>query len=230
MVSFFYYFHPYLEKMNPFWPTYFSRGLVQPPTRLPPNLLTQLPCFFFPPIKTTGDSLPGFPSPDTFEYLALLGSWVGGKVRGGYCLCLLKLDDKRRWSFFVQLDIYTSYSTCWTFFFVYVLLFADIHLQKLLSQLRIVCGWNKFPKRKRKSESWRFFHCSYFWWFRNPARKPVEVGSLSYYLQGFTHPRWWISSNSLWEEYISIFNKRIYYWANSGDHSLPVGHRKRWWL
>ena len=37
----------------------------------------------------------------------------------------------------------------------------------------------------------------YCWWFvRNPARKPVEVGSLSHYLQGFiilyipNHPRW----------------------------------------
>ena len=25
-----------------------------------------------------------------------------------------------------------------------------------------------------------------FWWFRNPARKPVEVGSFSHYLQGFS--------------------------------------------
>ena len=29
---------------------------------------------------------------------------------------------------------------------------------------------------------------SYCWWFRNPA--PVEVGSVSHYLQGFIHPRW----------------------------------------
>ena len=27
------YFHPYLGKMNPFWRSYFSDGLVQPPTR-----------------------------------------------------------------------------------------------------------------------------------------------------------------------------------------------------
>ena len=26
------------------------------------------------------------------------------------------------------------------------------------------------------------------WWFRNPARKPVELGSFSHYLQGFIHP------------------------------------------
>ena len=25
---------------------------------------------------------------------------------------------------------------------------------------------------------------------RNPARKPVEVGSLNHYLQGFIHSRW----------------------------------------
>ena len=31
-------------------------------------------------------------------------------------------------------------------------------------------------------------HVWYCWWFRNPA--PVEVGSLSHYLQGFIHPRW----------------------------------------
>ena len=28
------------------------------------------------------------------------------------------------------------------------------------------------------------------WWFRNPAVAPVEVGSLSHYLQGFLHSRW----------------------------------------
>ena len=26
---------------------------------------------------------------------------------------------------------------------------------------------------------------------RNPARKPVEVGSLSHYLEGLIHPSWW---------------------------------------
>ena len=36
------------------------------------------------------------------------------------------------------------------------------------------------------------FRMKYCWWFRNPARKPVEVGSFSHYLQGFHHhPRWW---------------------------------------
>ena len=28
------------------------------------------------------------------------------------------------------------------------------------------------------------------WWFRNPANSPVEVGSLSHYLQGFKRVRW----------------------------------------
>ena len=28
------------------------------------------------------------------------------------------------------------------------------------------------------------------WWFRNPVNSPVEVGSLSHYLQGFIHFRW----------------------------------------
>ncbi len=41
---------------------------------------------------------------------------------------------------------------------------------------------------------------SYCWWFRNPA--PVEVSSLSYYLQGFIHLRWYrISAINRW--YIS---------------------------
>ena len=35
---------------------------------------------------------------------------------------------------------------------------------------------NLFPQRK-----W------YCWWFRNPARKPVEVGNVSHDLQGFLH-------------------------------------------
>ncbi len=30
---------------------------------------------------------------------------------------------------------------------------------------------------------------TYCWWFRNPVNSPVEVGSLSYYLQGFIHPQ-----------------------------------------
>ncbi len=30
------------------------------------------------------------------------------------------------------------------------------------------------------------FRMKYCWWFRNPARKPVEVGSFSHYLQGFS--------------------------------------------
>ena len=38
---------------------------------------------------------------------------------------------------------------------------------------RTNCGW------LMSCETW-----SYCWWFRNPARKPVEVGSLSHYLQG----------------------------------------------
>ena len=28
----------------------------------------------------------------------------------------------------------------------------------------------------------------YCWWFRTPVNSPVEVGSLSHYLQGFIHP------------------------------------------
>ena len=38
------------------------------------------------------------------------------------------------------------------------------------------------------------FRCVWFgwycWWFRNPANSPVEVGTLSHYLEGFIHPRW----------------------------------------
>ena len=42
--------------------------------------------------------------------------------------------------------------------------------------------------------SWLEYHffrvtcTSYCWWLKNSA--PVEVGSLSHYLQGFKHPRW----------------------------------------
>ena len=32
---------------------------------------------------------------------------------------------------------------------------------------------------------------------RNPARKPVEVGSLSHYLQDFIHPRWLFGISSI---------------------------------
>ena len=35
---------------------------------------------------------------------------------------------------------------------------------------------------------WAFRYC---WWFRNPARKPVEAGSLSHDLQGFINPSGW---------------------------------------
>ncbi len=32
---------------------------------------------------------------------------------------------------------------------------------------------------------------------RNPVNSPVEVGSLSHYLQGFIHPRWLFGISSI---------------------------------
>ena len=56
---------------------------------------------------------------------------------------------------------------------------------------------------------------TYCWWFRNPA--PVEVGSLSHYLRGFVHPRWWSPDfwtiNTMWRLEIDLiigcFSPRI---------------------
>ena len=55
--------------------------------------------------------------------------------------------------------------------------------------------WWVVPLLKAAHSCWQnfmfFTHC---WWFRHPARKPVEVGSLSHcfiiYLQGFIHLNW----------------------------------------
>ena len=41
----------------------------------------------------------------------------------------------------------------------------------------------RLSKKNNKLEA--NLKCWYCWWFRNPAEKPVEVGSLSHYLQGF---------------------------------------------
>ena len=60
---------------------------------------------------------------------------------------------------------------------------------------------------RRSKKTWLFFTPAlilqvptdpnhYCWWFRNPALKPVEVGSSSHYLHGFVHPRRWRISTS----------------------------------
>ena len=50
---------------------------------------------------------------------------------------------------------------------------------------RMLCSHNKWTTVDGSS---------YCWWFRNPAFTSWGKGSLSHYLQGFLHPRWWISS------------------------------------
>ena len=50
--------------------------------------------------------------------------------------------------------------------------------------------------RNKKQTIW-----SYCWWFRTPA--PVEVGSLSHYLQEILHPRWLFRSSSI-NHFLSI--------------------------
>ena len=47
-------------------------------------------------------------------------------------------------------------------------------------QLSLMDGWN----------CWWVMVYWYCWWFRHPINSPVEVGSLSYYFEGFVHRRW----------------------------------------
>ena len=42
---------------------------------------------------------------------------------------------------------------------------------------------------------------------RNPA--PIEVGSLSHYLQGFLHPSWWVTS-LIWLQRLIVFWHRFF--------------------
>ena len=44
---------------------------------------------------------------------------------------------------------------------------------------------------------WQVLPYIYVWWFRNPVNSPVEVGSLSHYLQTFVLPRWLFGSSSI---------------------------------
>ena len=49
-------------------------------------------------------------------------------------------------------------------------------------------GWYTDPPENARLFPW---YRSYCWWFRNPLNSPVEVGSLSHYLQVLLlHPRW----------------------------------------
>ena len=49
-------------------------------------------------------------------------------------------------------------------------------------------GWYTDPPENARLFPW---YRSYCWWFRNPLNSPVELGSLSHYLQVLLlHPRW----------------------------------------
>ena len=69
---------------------------------------------------------------------------------------------------------------------------------------------------------------TYCWWPKSGINSPVEVGSLSHYLQGFIHPRWCrISSiNSILPSIHGVFDDWINvgwwccWWKKSGDHHL----------
>ena len=56
--------------------------------------------------------------------------------------------------------------------------------QKARSTRQLVWNPSKWSPTLRNFKTW------YCWWFRNPVNSPVEVDSLSHYLQGFIHPRW----------------------------------------
>ncbi len=57
---------------------------------------------------------------------------------------------------------------------------------------RVKNPWTKNDCVQRRCGSFKttrrapLFHKRYCWWFRNPVNSPVEVGSLSRYLQGFS--------------------------------------------
>ena len=66
---------------------------------------------------------------------------------------------------------------------------------------RLCCGSQGW-RASRNCEAhrwrgWRFFGLPCCCWLRNPANSPVEVGSLSHYLQGFIHLRWLFVTSSI---------------------------------
>ena len=72
------------------------------------------------------------------------------------------------------------------------------------------CDWRKVGS---------LFVWWYCWWFRTPA--PVEVGSLSHYLQGFIHPWWLFGISSI--NSISVF-QFSYHMKSYENIQLPSNH------
>ena len=87
-------------------------------------------------------------------------------------------------------------------------------------------NWCRIPSISSANLGVLSFNEHYCWWFRNPANSPVEVGSFSHYLKGFsTTPVWMfgISKPStgihgmfmkLWEMHINVL------WFSNLNH-LP---------
>ncbi len=60
---------------------------------------------------------------------------------------------------------------------------------------------------------------TYCWWFRNPAETPVEVGSLSHYLQGLIHLRWLFGISAInSKKGISPIGPIILFWGWDWNH------------
>ena len=59
----------------------------------------------------------------------------------------------------------------------------------------------------------------YCWWFRNPANSPVEVGSLSQYLQGLGYIQTVVV--------LDFFQQR-YFWVKSGISCILIFPKKLW--
>ena len=77
-------------------------------------------------------------------------------------------------------------------------MFKDVFQPKKINQ-----DISLIPFCRPMKPSWSFWALRVLWFFvglekivsmtadgRYPVNSPVEVGSLSYYLQGFIHPRW----------------------------------------
>ena len=63
------------------------------------------------------------------------------------------------------------------------------------------------------------------WTWAEIRRSPVEVGSLSHYLQGFIHPRWLFAIsaiNSIMYQCINLWIVSMYWFINASGWKLPV--------
>ena len=118
-------------------------------------------------------------------------------------------------------------------------------------------NWCRIPSILSANLGVLSFNKHYCWWFRNPANSPVEVGSFSHYLKGFsTIPVWMfgISKPStvihgifmkLWEMLMNVlwfsnlnhlpsdvfnFIENLFYhiFSQPQPHRLPLGSPDRW--